>query len=180
MVRVVSTHDEFKKILGSASPQQLVVVDFTAAWCGPCQSIAPVYEELSKKYPQTLFLKVDVDENRDTAVANEIQAMPTFLFFKASKKIHALKGADPARLEAAITQHSGDRQLPPLSTHAHLHTHTHGRNGVFLFLFPFQHIHSSKQKCTKRRIYAHTHTLTHIYLCNDSKMKYIFCSCVLF
>eukprot|EP00301_Raphidiophrys_heterophryoidea_P020040 c4833_g1_i2.p1 GENE.c4833_g1_i2~~c4833_g1_i2.p1 ORF type:complete len:176 (+),score=44.41 c4833_g1_i2:50-529(+) len=108
MVRVVSTHDEFKKILGSASPQQLVVVDFTAAWCGPCQSIAPVYEELSKKYPQTLFLKVDVDENRDTAVANEIQAMPTFLFFKASKKIHALKGADPARLEAAITQHSGD------------------------------------------------------------------------
>ena len=82
---------------------------FTATWCGPCQRIAPIYEQLAKDFPQCTFVKVDVDENQETAAACGVQAMPTFKIFKGKQEVGSLRGADPDGLKALVAQHAGSR-----------------------------------------------------------------------
>lgn len=54
--------------------------------CGPCQRIAPHFEQLPNKYPRAIFLKVDVDKCQDTAAAQGVSAMPTFFFYRNKVK----------------------------------------------------------------------------------------------
>jgi len=78
------------------------VVDFTATWCGPCRIISPVFVELSKKFSEIVFLKVDVDELRDVAQEWDVEAMPTFIFIKDGKAIDKTVGANKAELERKV------------------------------------------------------------------------------
>jgi thioredoxin len=90
--------------LSEAGPK-LVVVDFFATWCGPCNMIAPFYKQLSTKYPEAMFLKVDVDKCPGTAAANNVSAMPTFVFLKSRQEVDRARGADKAQLENKVKQH---------------------------------------------------------------------------
>ena len=63
MVKELVAYDEFNQLLDS-HPDQLIVVDFTATWCGPCQYMAPILENLSKDFNNVVFVKVDVDKNQ--------------------------------------------------------------------------------------------------------------------
>lgn len=90
---------------------KLVVVDFTATWCGPCKSISPFFEELSGKYPNAVFLKVDVDQCQSTAESQGVSAMPTFMFYRNKTRIDRMQGADKNGLESKIKQHYGDGSL---------------------------------------------------------------------
>nr|ACO15594.1 Thioredoxin-like protein 1 [Caligus clemensi] len=91
---------------------RLVVVDFTASWCGPCKSIAPVFEELPSKYPEAVFLQVDVDVCPGTAGDQGVSSMPTFLFYRNKIRIDRCQGADPGALEGKVKKHYGDGETP--------------------------------------------------------------------
>jgi thioredoxin 1 len=86
----------------------LVVVDCWAPWCGPCNMVAPVIEELSRDYAgRILFGKLNVDENPQTSRQYEIMSIPTMLVFKTGKLVDKIIGAMPKQmLEQKITRYS--------------------------------------------------------------------------
>ncbi|KAF2073175.1 hypothetical protein CYY_005528 [Polysphondylium violaceum] len=85
-----------------AAGKKLVVVDFTATWCGPCQMIAPEFESLSKQHPDVVFLKVDVDQCKNTAQEHRVSSMPTFHFWLDNRKVDEFSGADRNKLKSTI------------------------------------------------------------------------------
>ena len=105
--RVIETEDEFDELLAGAGAK-LVVVDFTASWCGPCQRIAPKYAELAEAYADdALLVKVDVDENAELAARMGVQVLPTFIVLRDGEEVAKMSGADPAKLEALVKEHIG-------------------------------------------------------------------------
>jgi thioredoxin 1 len=85
----------------------LVLVDFWASWCGPCQIVAPVLEQLAGEYVgRAKVAKVDVDANQRTAMRFNVRSIPSILFFKNGKHVDTVVGAVPkATLEGKIRQH---------------------------------------------------------------------------
>jgi thioredoxin 1 len=85
----------------------LVVVDCWAPWCGPCYMVAPVVEELARDHAgKILFGKLNVDENRRTAMQHQIMSIPTMLVFKNGKLVDRIIGAMPKQmLEPKITRY---------------------------------------------------------------------------
>jgi thioredoxin len=111
MVREVTSKEDFDTILSEAG-DKLVVVDFTATWCGPCRAIAPEFARLANEHPNVIFIKVDVDKCKDVARAQGISAMPTFKFFKNETLYHMFRGASVKQLEDAIKTYSAANAEP--------------------------------------------------------------------
>jgi thioredoxin len=84
------------------------VVDFWAAWCGPCRMIAPVIEELAASRSDVRFAKLNVDQNPRTAAAYNAMSIPLLVLFKDGVEKGRVVGAVPrTQIEAAIRQHLG-------------------------------------------------------------------------
>ncbi|MBA5942141.1 MAG: thioredoxin [Methanophagales archaeon] len=84
----------------------LIVMDCWAPWCSPCRTIAPVLEELAKKYAgRVVFGKLNVDENPRISQEYAIMAIPTLIIFKDSAPVDVIQGALPKPyLEAKIKE----------------------------------------------------------------------------
>jgi thioredoxin 1 len=83
--------DTFEKEVLQAS--QPVLVDFYADWCGPCRAIAPIVEEIARELSDRLkVVKLDVDQNPETAMQYGVQSIPTLLIFKNGKEVERLIG----------------------------------------------------------------------------------------
>jgi thioredoxin 1 len=86
----------------------LAVVDFWAAWCGPCRMIAPILDQLAAEYNgKAKVVKVDVDTNQQTAMRFNVRSIPSILFFKDGKHVDTVVGAVPkAHLERKFAEHA--------------------------------------------------------------------------
>lgn len=85
----------------------LAVVDFWAAWCGPCRMVGPIVEQLADEYEgQIKVAKMDVDANQQTPARFNIRSIPSILFFKGGQHVDTVVGAVPkAHLERKIQEH---------------------------------------------------------------------------
>jgi len=84
-----------------------VIVDFWAEWCGPCKAIAPMIEDLAKKYAgKVVFAKINSDENQTKFQEFGVMGIPTLLFFKGGKLVDQVIGAMPkGPFEQRIVKH---------------------------------------------------------------------------
>lgn len=94
------TDQDFKTtVLNSSTP---VLVDFWAAWCGPCRMIAPFVEEIAKDYAgKAVVAKMDTDANPQTPMQYGIMGIPTLIIFKNGQEVDRIVGAVP---KAAIAK----------------------------------------------------------------------------
>mmetsp|Transcript_57462 Transcript_57462/g.101541 ORF Transcript_57462/g.101541 Transcript_57462/m.101541 type:complete len:153 (-) Transcript_57462:116-574(-) len=96
--------DDWAAVQESAE-NKLIVLDFTASWCGPCQRIAPAFEALAAETANAIFVKCDVDELGELAAELGVTSMPTFLLFRSGEIVGSLRGANEEALRSLVAEH---------------------------------------------------------------------------
>ena len=92
MATVQITGENFEEVV---TTNDLVLVDFWAAWCGPCRSFAPTYEKVSEQYPDAVFAKVDTEAEQGLAASFNIMSIPTLMIIREQVVIFSQAGALP-------------------------------------------------------------------------------------
>lgn len=105
MATIDVTAENFNDVINN---NEFVVVDFWAPWCGPCKGFAPVYEELSEKYPDIVFAKINTEDEQQLAGEFQIRSIPTLMIFREQIILFSQPGAlQGSQLEQVIEQAQG-------------------------------------------------------------------------
>ena len=90
MATVDLTTENFKDVI---EQNDFVIIDLWAPWCGPCQSFGPVYEEVSEKYDDIVFAKVNTEEQQELAAMFNVRSIPTLMLFREQVILYSEAGA---------------------------------------------------------------------------------------
>lgn len=93
MAAIELTHENFQDTINNNA---IVLIDFWASWCGPCQSFGPVFEAASEKNPGMVFAKVNTEEQTELAAHFQVRSIPMLTIFKEQIMVFAQPGALPA------------------------------------------------------------------------------------
>lgn len=96
----LNTIDEVQSKL---SDEKIVLLYFTASWCGPCQKIKPYVAKLKETYQRLEVFLIDVDKANDLSMHFKIKSMPTFCLFKGAVLLTRFSGADESKLELVVS-----------------------------------------------------------------------------
>ena len=101
MTKEISDSNFETEVLNSSIP---VMVDFWAPWCGPCRALAPVVDQVAEEYAgKVKVVKLNTDENPESAVKFRITSIPNLIIFKGGKPVDQLIGAvDKSKIDAAF------------------------------------------------------------------------------
>lgn len=86
--------NSFEELLSNS--ELPVLVDFYASWCGPCQMMAPIVEQVNAEMKQLRVVKIDTDKYPQLASQHHIHALPTLVLFKQGKPVDRIEGVMPA------------------------------------------------------------------------------------
>ncbi|CAL1357293.1 unnamed protein product [Linum trigynum] len=89
----------------SRENNKLLVIQFTATWCGPCRLMVPAMEEFAAKYTEVMFIKIDVDKLPLVARQYDVQIMPAFALIKTGKEVEKVAGVKKTELRNKIEKH---------------------------------------------------------------------------
>ncbi len=102
MATVDVTKDNFEEIVTS---NDMVILDFWASWCGPCETFAPTFEAASEKYPDVVFGKINTEEQQELAGHFQIRSIPNVMLFRNQIVLFAQPGSmPPAGIDSMIEQ----------------------------------------------------------------------------